>query len=284
MSNITAKSLNRLHRSGWKGRTSRSSSWGCSVFLVVIGLCSLTFYFNNSGASTYSDSREDSIDHHQSVLLANANANDNSNKNSNIELVQRHDLPRPAATQACKLRDHKRYNAFELNIKGPNSTITANCLSFNCTKNTIKCDNTLPTNYDGSEPPCCTHILRDMARTFDDAMCSLGFDYTASFGTLLGLTRSDRFIPWSIDIDYILRSKRVANAMVDLWDTKKTGMAHVFQQIPRMCATAEFGEGKLQKWAIPPATQNITQLDNMGIPYIDLYVGKNKESREFSEF
>jgi len=121
-----------------------------------------------------------------------------------------------------------------------------------------------------------------MARVFDDAMCDLGLDYVSSFGALLGLTRSDRFIPWSVDIDYILRSKRDANALVDLWDTNTTGMAHVFQNIPRMCVTEGFGEGKLRKWAIP-APKNITLLDGMGFPYIDLYVGRTTLSNLFSE-
>jgi len=266
LSNITSNRRNRFHRTtgSWTSQNSTSSSWRSNAIavLLIIGLCSVAFFVHttSSGASTYSD-RQDSIIDHQSLR---------ANDNSNIE-------------HACKFRNYEKYNELELNIKGPNSTITANCLSFNCTKNNIQlCDNTRPTNYDGSEPPCCTHILRDMARVFDDAMCDLGLDYVSSFGALLGLTRSDRFIPWSVDIDYILRSKRDANALVDLWDTNTTGMAHVFQNIPRMCATAGFGEGKLRKWAIP-APKNTTLLDGMGFPYIDLYVGRTTLSNLFSE-
>ena len=87
-----------------------------------------------------------------------------------------------------------------------------------------RCDNYDETNYNGPEPPCCVHILRDMARTFDETMCGLGLEYVATFGTLLGLVRSDRMIPWTSDIDYIIPSKHVANAMVDLWDTNATAL------------------------------------------------------------
>jgi phosphorylcholine metabolism protein LicD len=65
-----------------------------------------------------------------------------------------------------------------------------------------------------------------MSRIFDEEMCSLGLDYVAGFGTLLGLRRADRFIPWSIDNDLVIPSPEAMNALVMLWDSKKTGLSH----------------------------------------------------------
>ena len=38
------------------------------------------------------------------------------------------------------------------------------------------CDNTESTTYNDPDGPCCTHILRDMLRTFDDSMSNFGLD------------------------------------------------------------------------------------------------------------
>ena len=89
-----------------------------------------------------------------------------------------------------------------------NSTESSNCLYFDCLKNVDHCDNANP---------------------------RLGLDYAAAFGTLLGFTRGDRVIPWTIDNDYIIPSEDAANVMVILWDSKRTGMAHIFQTINRGC-------------------------------------------------
>jgi len=117
-----------------------------------------------------------------------------------------------------------------------------------------------------------------MAIIFDNTMCSLGLDNIAAFGTLLGLVRSDQLIPWTFDNDYII-SSNTASAMVDLWDARTTGMSYMWQGIPRMCATTDFAEGKLQKWRMSPSS---TQLYEAGSPYIDLYVG-HTEAGKFSE-
>jgi len=158
----------------------------------------------------------------------------------------------------------------------------ANCLAFRCNNNVTKCDTTLPTDYDGREQPCCVHVLRDMSRVFDDEMHRLGLEYMAAFGTLLGLRRSDRLIPWTGDNDYIIPSEDVANAMVALWDTNSTGLAHILQGINRMCLTPDFAGGKLQRWIRhrkPPKS-----LATSGLPYIDFYVGQNNTQDMFSEF
>ena len=61
------------------------------------------------------------------------------------------------------------------------------CMGFQCNKDIEACDNTLPTSYnDVKEPPCCSHILRDMAQTFDGVMSKLGLEYFVGFGTSLG--------------------------------------------------------------------------------------------------
>ena len=86
-------------------------------------------------------------------------------------------------------------------------------------KNETLCDNMHPNNYDGPNPPCCTHILRDLIHIFDETMSTLGLDYVVSFGTLLGLTRSDKIVPWTGDNDVIIEDTKTAYDMVDLWKT-----------------------------------------------------------------
>ena len=210
-----------------------------------------------------------------------------ANKTQNLQ-VQRAKRKDP---QKCHLRDVSTYAVRAVGDMHRTLLKThlkdANCLFFTCSKDDTHCDNILPTNYDGPEPPCCVHILRDMARIFDDAMCSLGLDYSSAFGTLLGLRRADRLIPWTIDNDYIIPSKDVANAMVSLWDTETTGLAHIHQDINRICITDSFAGGKLQrKWSIPPPVPGTYQSDTLyarGFPYIDLYVGRNTSQDMFGE-
>ena len=180
--------------------------------------------------------------------------------------------------ETCHIRDISNFTVSkvgDLADKLERHLADANCLFFNCSKdNSVEqCDNTLPTNYDSSSPPCCVHILRDISRIFEEEMCNLGLDYTAAFGTLLGLWRSDRHIPWTIDNDYIIPSKTVANAMVSLWNTTRTGLTHLHQGINRMCINPDFAGGKLQKWAIPTASHDT--LWKGGFPYVDFYVGRN---------
>eukprot|EP00984_Skeletonema_dohrnii_P018578 scaffold8707_cov128-Skeletonema_dohrnii-CCMP3373.AAC.1 len=176
----------------------------------------------------------------------------------------------------------------------PSTPRGSNCLFYSCNTNITDCDNTLPTNYDGPKPPCCSHILRDMARIFDEEMCALGLDYVTAFGTLLGFRREGRIIPWTIDNDYIIPSADVANAMVLLWNTSRTGMAHHFHGINRMCATPDFAGGELQKkWQRKvggslqvkwPRKVGRKLLDESGVPYIDFYLGRKVNSTIFGQF
>ena len=107
-------------------------------------------------------------------------------------------------------------------------------------------------------------------------MSRIGLNYSVTFGTLLGLMRSDRLKPWTGDMDYLIHStKSVANAMVHLWDTKKTGMAHIFQWINRMCLTQDVADGKLAKFDVTmPNLKSHKQVWKGGYPYLDFYVGK----------
>eukprot|EP00574_Skeletonema_japonicum_P001212 CAMPEP_0201739026 /NCGR_PEP_ID=MMETSP0593-20130828/45557_1 /ASSEMBLY_ACC=CAM_ASM_000672 /TAXON_ID=267983 /ORGANISM="Skeletonema japonicum, Strain CCMP2506" /LENGTH=331 /DNA_ID=CAMNT_0048233263 /DNA_START=61 /DNA_END=1056 /DNA_ORIENTATION=- len=173
----------------------------------------------------------------------------------------------------------KKYHEVPKTLEG------SNCLLFDCNQDVTECDNGDATDYNGDKPPCCTHVLRDMLRIFDEEMCALGLDYYAAFGTLLGLRRADRFIPWSADGDMMLYSDEAMNALVMLWDSQKTGMSHHFSQINRMCITAEFANGGLKKWAYDEERyrQAIDGWDkefNLGFPYLDLYLGQVVEGNK----
>ena len=96
-----------------------------------------------------------------------------------------------------------------------------NCLKFECDRDIDRCDTMEPTNYDDpSSKPCCVHVLRDMAKAFDDVMCELGLEYYASYGMLLGLTRADKLIPWTSDNDYIV-TKQTISALLALSEEEK---------------------------------------------------------------
>ena len=162
------------------------------------------------------------------------------------------------------------------------------CLFFDCNHDISECDNGDPTNYDGPKPPCCMHILRDMSRIFDEEMCRLGLDYFVGFGSLLGLRREDRFIPWTIDSDIIIPSLAAMNAMVTLWDSKKTGLSHHHQIVNRMCVNPDFAGGGLMKWAFSEDRYRraIDEWDgkwNEGFPYMDLYLGEAVQNNTMFE-
>jgi len=112
------------------------------------------------------------------------------------------------ALPKCPLRDLSEFSTQTIGHKFievvPKTLEGSNCLFFDCNQDINECDNGDPTIYDGPKPPCCTHVLRDMSRIFDEEISSLGLDYVAGFGTLLGLRRADRFIPWSIDNDLVI--------------------------------------------------------------------------------
>jgi hypothetical protein len=149
----------------------------------------------------------------------------------------------------------------------------AHCLRFHCMRNISKCDNSLDTNFDGPDPPCCVHILRDMTREFDRVMCHLGLEYIPAFGMLLGLARSDRLIPWTSDNDYMI-STATMMAMISHWDSTshlEHGLSLVYDGIDRMCVSPSFANGKLLRWKVNTTRTKWYIMD--GNPYTDFYIG-----------
>jgi hypothetical protein len=177
--------------------------------------------------------------------------------------------------QECMLRDLSNYTEGSLRPlrknKGTKTARYAHCLRFQCNRNISKCDNPLATNFDGPDPPCCVHILRDIAREFDRVMCYLGLEYIPAFGMLLGLARSDRLIPWTSDNDYTISTATIV-AMRSLWDSAshlEHGLSLVYDSMDRMCVTPSFANGKLLRWKTNGTEWYV--LD--GIPYADFYIG-----------
>lgn len=172
-----------------------------------------------------------------------------------------------------------RYPAADESLGRQNSKYEA-CLRFECDwTDHDRCDAmTGPTTYDdpSGRPPCCVHILRDMARAFDDAMCSLGLEYFAMYGTLLGLVRNDRLIPWTSDNDYVATERTVA-AMYEP-DAKEAferrGLAFFFDNFyHRVCATPQFMGGALAaNW-----TKRSWEWYPMVHPYADVFVAREEE-------
>jgi UDP-sugar transporter A1/2/3 len=178
--------------------------------------------------------------------------------------------------QECILRDLSNYTERSVRPlrknKGNHTVNFAHCLRFQCMRDASKCDNPLATNFDGPDPPCCVHILRDMAREFDRVMCYLGLEYLPAYGMLLGLVRSDRFIPWTSDNDYMV-STATMMAMLSLWDSAshlEHGLSLVYHDIDRMCASPSFANGKLLRWKANTTNKYILGGIN---PYTDFYLG-----------
>ena len=251
----------------------------------------LTEYYEKKKDQEENDAMEN-YDFNTPILIQRFTENQNTvtrNKSQHISVISDKLSNTSNAIDAiCELRDLSDFSTKKVGHRYDasfvsNDMIASNCLFYNCTTDLNQCNNALPTNFDGPSPPCCTHILRDMARVFDDAMCSLGLDYAVGFGTLLGLRREHRIIPWTIDNDYIIPSKDVASAMVSLWDSKKTGMAHIFQGINRMCVTPDFAGGELaKKWSLNKPPHHQKALDLAGFAYIDFYLGYNDTSALFN--
>ena len=183
--------------------------------------------------------------------------------------------------QRYQLRDLSEYTKNGLSWFNDNEHYSdlSQCMDFKCNKDINVCDNTESTSYNDPDGPCCTHILRDMLRTFDDSMATLGLDYFIGFGTLLGLTRSGKVIPWTADNDVIIDTKTL-QAMTDLWSTESNGLAFVSHKmgpkkrgVPRMCITSQFAGGKLQRFMVP--TPKDVDFPDRGFPYMDLYFGRD---------
>lgn len=117
-------------------------------------------------------------------------------------------------------------------------------------------------------------------------MSTLNLDYVVSFGTLLGLARSDRIIPWTGDNDIIIRDATTAKTMVDLWkttDAYKKGLNLLLEGILRLCITPKFAQGKIEQWLDKLRKNCRGWLYSCEVPYIDFYVGKNISDNQYGE-
>jgi hypothetical protein len=210
---------------------------------------------------------------------------DHHNDNNNNKLAIRHPY-QPIEQQCRPLRDVSHYSTSTVQnpIEDPYAAGRQNskydsCLQFKCDWNSTTnthCDSFGPTIYtDPSNPPCCVHILRDMAAAFDAVMCKLGFEYFSSYGMLLGLVRNDKLIPWTSDNDYIATDRTLA-AMYDMspkekkvWDDH--GLAFFFDNFyHRVCVTNTFMNGDLAKlW-----TTSSYEWYPLVYPYADIFVAK----------
>lgn len=177
----------------------------------------------------------------------------------------------------CALRDLSKYDT-EINTfkpwenNGTRQEMWDHCLRFQCNTNATQCDNNDATNFDGADPPCCVHILRDMAREFDRAMCYLGLEYFPAYGMLLGLTRADRLIPWTIDNDYMV-SEETIMALHDLWSSAshlEHGLGFHYDLVYRLCVTPSFAYGRLRRWKV---NETSSWYANSVYPFADLFYG-----------
>lgn len=148
-------------------------------------------------------------------------------------------------------------------------------MRYRCITDENRCDNNNPTNYDNTTtPPCCVHILRDIAQWFDSVMCTMGLEYFSTCGTLLGLERGDRIIPWTSDNDYSM-DKRSIVIMKEVWETTRKQLKHglhlvYHESLFRLCAAPDFADGKLQRWAVKEGEDMHKPYYDVS-PYTDIY-------------
>lgn len=118
--------------------------------------------------------------------------------------------------------------------------------------------------------------MRDMAREFDKILCHLGVEIFPAFGTLLGLTRDDKLIPWTSDNDYLSSEGNLA-ALYALWNESEArlrhGLALFWVTFDRLCVTETFAGGELAaKWK---TNETFPYYDDK-LPYADIFSGDVK--------
>jgi hypothetical protein len=114
-------------------------------------------------------------------------------------------------------------------------------------------------------------------------MCSLGLEYFASYGMLLGLTREDRLIPWTADNDYV-----VSFAVVEeMWKNRTTfqsigGLHLLYDYYYKGCATPDFMDGKLARWSTIDEERKTGHYPDF-FPYNDFFIGEVKPDGQFMD-
>ena len=193
--------------------------------------------------------------------------------------VSNYTFPKPTQPSRSVLFQ-KPYN------EGTQESRYENCLRFTCDwENHTRCNNWEPTNLDGPKPPCCVHILRDMAKAFDNAMCELGFEYFVSYGMLLGLVRDDKLIPWTMDNDYIATEQTLAAMMALTEEEKfvfdKYGIDFLYDNFFRVCLTHDFMDGKLAENWIDTNETRLQGWYPLIYPYADIFIAREEASGSY---
>lgn len=221
-------------------------------------------------------------------------ASDHKAHNNNPKLAKQHPYQKGSQQECRPLRDVSHYSTstvhypIEDESSGRQNSKYDSCLEFKCDWNSTTnthCDTFGPTIYnDPTKPPCCVHILRDMAAAFDAVMCNLGFEYFSSYGMLLGLVRNDKLIPWTSDNDYIATERTLAAMYNMSTEDKKVwydhGIAFFFDNYyHRVCVTDKFMNGELAKlW-----TSSSYEWYPLVYPYADIFIAKELSSSDGSK-
>lgn len=133
------------------------------------------------------------------------------------------------------------------------------------------------TDYDHpTNPPCCTHILRDMIRLIDEAFVSLDVKYFAAYGTLLGLVRNDSVIPWTADNDFVMPFASYEEVIRNRDRIREQYGLHLTKDMYlRACTAENFMGGALARWKTTKLDGSIARKGNYGnfLPYADLFIG-----------
>jgi lipopolysaccharide cholinephosphotransferase len=61
------------------------------------------------------------------------------------------------------------------------------------------------------DPPCSAEILKEMLILIVKALEEAQVNYWVSYGTLLGAVRNQTIIPWTADIDFVIKGEEYKN-------------------------------------------------------------------------
>jgi len=150
--------------------------------------------------------------------------------------------------------------------------VDAGCFHFHCDASVPRCDSDGGPDWDGPDPPCCSHILREMVIDLVMFFTRYRFVYYASMGTLLGIIRKDRVIAWTADQDLIVNFTELVRLRAEKWRVllhEQTGLTLLFEGIDRVCATSAWRNGALLAWE--DRHVSIKNIYREIYHYIDLY-------------